>query len=70
MTYRPKKPSDIAGQFRELQQLRKQVHEAELELPRNRSPDAADTDSKGDDKDVGPRNDGRPTTLSHASRAR
>jgi hypothetical protein len=69
MTYRPKNPSDIAGQLRELQQLRKQVHEAELEFSRNRSP-GADTDSKGDGKDLGPRNDGHPTTPSRASRAR
>ena len=67
MTYRPKKPSDIAGQFRELQQLRRQVHEAEIELSRNRSPDA-DTHSKGED--LGPQNDGHPTTSSRASRAR
>ena len=45
-----KKPSDIAGQLRELQQLRKQVHEAELELSRNKST-SADTHSKGDGRD-------------------
>jgi hypothetical protein len=70
MSVRPKKRSDIAGQFRELQRLRKQVHEAELDLSRNRSSDAADTRPKGDNKDLGPRNDGRPTTPSRASPAR
>jgi hypothetical protein len=47
---RPKKsrkPSDIAGRFRELLQLRKLVHEAELEL--SRSP-RAEIDSKVDGK--------------------
>jgi hypothetical protein len=46
----PKRPNDIAGQLRELQQLRKQVHETELELSRNRSP-RADIHSKVDGKD-------------------
>jgi hypothetical protein len=35
---RPRQPSDIAGRFRELQQLRKLVHEAELEFSRSRIP--------------------------------
>jgi hypothetical protein len=39
---KPRKPSDIAQQFRELQQLRKQVHEAELDFSRN----SADVDVK------------------------
>jgi hypothetical protein len=50
---KPKKPSDVAGQFRELQQLRKQVHDAELELLRNRSP-RPDVPSRGDGKDGRP----------------
>ena len=66
MSVRPKKRSDIAGQFRELQRLRKQVHEAELDLSRNGSSDATDARPKGDDKDLGPGNDGRPTTPSRA----
>jgi len=44
---KPKQPSDIAGQFRELQQLRKLVHEAELEF--SRSP-RADINPKVDSK--------------------
>jgi hypothetical protein len=52
---KPKQPSDIAGQFRELQQLRKLVHEAELEFSRNKSP-RADIDSKVDGKKRRPRN--------------
>jgi hypothetical protein len=48
---KPKKPSDIADQLRELQQLRKQVHETELELSRNRTP-RADIHSKVDGKDI------------------
>ena len=50
---KPKKPSDLAGQLRELQQLRKQVHDAELELLRNRIP-RPDVLSKGDGKDRRP----------------
>ena len=45
-----RKSSDIAGQFRELQQLRNQVHEAELEFSRNRS-HRGNIDSTVDDKD-------------------
>ena len=37
---KPKKPSDIAEQFEALLQIRKQVHQAELDLSRNRSPRA------------------------------
>ena len=58
---RPKKsrkPSDIAGQFRELLQLRKLVHEAELEL--SRSP-RADIDPKVDGKKRRRRNAGGRT---------
>jgi hypothetical protein len=54
---RPKKakqPSDIAEQFRELQQLRKLVREAELELSRNRS-HRADINPKVDGKKRRPR---------------
>jgi hypothetical protein len=51
---KPKQPNDIAGRFRELQQLRKLVHEAELELLRNRSP-RADIVSKVDGKERRPR---------------
>jgi len=32
---KPMKPSDLARQFRELQQLRKQVHEAESNFSRD-----------------------------------
>jgi hypothetical protein len=45
---KPKQPSDIARRFRELQQLRKQVHAAELERSRCH-PD--DIDPKVDDED-------------------
>ena len=41
-----KKASDLAEQFKELLQVRKQVHEAELDL-RNRSP-RAEVDPKAD----------------------
>jgi hypothetical protein len=51
---KPKQPNDIAARFRELQQLRKLIHEAELELSRNRSP-RADIVSKVDGKERGPR---------------
>jgi hypothetical protein len=47
---KPRKPSDIARQFRELQQLRKQVQEAELDCSRNR----ADVDPQLDDDARGP----------------
>jgi hypothetical protein len=54
---RPKKakqPSNIAEQFRELQQLRKLVHEAELEFSRNRIPHN-DFGSKSEGKGRRPR---------------
>jgi hypothetical protein len=50
---KPKKPSDIAGRFRELLELRKLVHEAELGL--SRSP-PADIDSRVDGKERRARN--------------
>lgn len=49
---KPMKPCDIARQFRELQQLRKQVHEAELDFSRNN----ADVDLKVDDDPRRPQN--------------
>jgi hypothetical protein len=45
----PKKPNDIAVQFRELQQLRRQVHEAELKFPRKRKSSLRATEARDRD---------------------
>ena len=54
---RSKKPSNIASLFRELQQLRKQVHEAQLELSLNRNPrdDIDDNDRRSQNRSGPPR---------------
>jgi hypothetical protein len=54
---RAKTPCNIASLFRELQQLRKQVHEAQLELSlnRSRSADIDDKDRRSQDLSRPPR---------------